>query len=125
MTFSTCVTDLNVLVIKVSNLAYCCHAVCGNLTKLARGKSEESIFAFLSHKLCSVTCSSCKLTAAARIKLNVVNNGTCGDINERQCIARLDIGFGTCHNLVADLEACGSKDVALYAVLILDESDVS
>ena len=124
MACAACLTDFNVFMVKVADLAYCCHAFNGNVAKLARRKSEKSIDAFFSHKLCSVACSSCKLAALAGIKLNVMNESTDRDVCKRKSVAGLNVGIGSCENLVAYFKADRSKDVALYAVGILNKSDV-
>ena len=116
-------TYLDVDVILVAHGADGSHTIGGNVAKLTRGKAEKRIFAFFSHELCGVACGSCHLTASAGIKLNVVNERTGGDVCKRESIAGLDVGICACDDLVAYRKTGGSKDVALYAVLIPDESN--
>ena len=52
-----------------------------------------------------------------------MDHGTDGDVLEGQSVTGLDVGVGAGHNLVANLQTIGSQDVALDAVLILDEGD--
>lgn len=125
VTAAACLTDLDILVVNVANLADCCHAGSGNVSQLARGQTKKGVCAFLSHELCGVARRSCQLTASAGIKLNVVNESTGGDVGQGKCVADLDIGIGACDNRVAHCEACGSEDVSLLAVGILKQSYMS
>ena len=54
-----------------------------------------------------------------------MDHGTDGDVLKRQSVARLDIGGGASHNLIANLQAVRSQNVALGAVFVLNESDES
>ena len=66
-----------------------------------------------------------QLGALAGIQLHVVDEGTGGDIGQGQSVAGLDVGVSAGDNLVADLQAVGGDDVALLAVLILNQGDES
>ena len=54
-----------------------------------------------------------------------MDHGTDGDVLEGQGVAGLDVRVGTSHDNVTDLQAVRSQDVALDAVLVLDEGDES
>ena len=54
-----------------------------------------------------------------------MNEGTGGDIGQRQSIAGLDIRRGAGDYRVADLQAVGGDDISFLAVLILDQGDES
>ena len=91
MTFFTRFTDVGVLVVCVANLANGGHAVGRNIPLLTGGQTDEGINAFFRHKLRHVARRADELCTFARVKLNVVDNGTNRNCTERQCIARLDI----------------------------------
>ena len=55
--------------------------------------------------------------------IDVVDDGTNGDVGQRQAVAGLDIGAGGGDDGVAGLQAEGREDVAELAVFVLDQSD--
>src|SRR3546814_4096666 len=63
------------------------------------------------------------LAAPARLQLHVMDDGADRDGAQRHRVARLDVGALTGDDSVADRQALWRQDVALLAVLILDESD--
>ena len=91
---------------------------------LAGGHTDLSVIAFLSHQLSGGTGGTHQLSAVAGMQLDVVDHGTNGDVGDGQSVAGQDIGVGTGHDLVTSLQADRSQDVALLAILILDEGDV-
>lgn len=123
MTGLACFTEAYVLVVDIGYLTDRSHAVSGDLSHFARGKSNENVFVLLTHELSHISCGTHKLRALAGIKLDVVNESTYGDIAERQRIAGLDVRMGTACNGVANSQTVGSDDISLLAVLILNESD--
>ena len=54
-----------------------------------------------------------------------MDHGTNRNVLNRQAVAGLDVGILGRNDLVADLQALGSEDICLLAVLVLNESDVS
>src|SRR5699024_699170 len=118
-------TDVHVLVNQVGNLADGGHAVQGDVQHLAGRQTDQSVAILLSHQLSHVASGANQLGAVAGVQLDVVDDGTNRDVGEGQSVAGLDIGGSACDNGVANLQAVGSDDVALDAVLILDESDES
>ena len=54
-----------------------------------------------------------------------MDEGTGRDVHQRQSVAGLDVSVGTGFDGVADFEANRSDDVALLAVFVLHEGDVS
>ena len=117
-------TDVDVLMLEVSDLTDGGHAVVGNVSQLARGESEKGVAAFLSHELSDSAAGSCDLSALAGIKLDVVYEGTDGDARKGKAVANYDVGAGAGYDLVADLKAVRSNDVSLLAILILYQRDV-
>jgi len=118
-------TDVDVLVLDVTNLADGSHAVDTNDTNLAGGHTDLSIVTFLSHQLSEGASGTNQLSAVAGMQLDVVDDGTDGDVCQRQSVTGQDVSLGTGHDDVTSLQANGSQDVAQLAVLVLDQSDVS
>ena len=115
---------VDVLEIDVADLADRGHADLGDVAKLAGGQADERHAVFLRHQLGHDAGRTRQLRALARVKLDVVDEGTGRDVHHRQRVARLDVRLGAGDHRVADLEAVGRDDVALLAVLVLDERDV-
>ena len=123
VTLAAGLAQVDILMVKVGNDADRRNAVQRDIAHLARGQTHKRVAVFLRHQLSHNAGRANKLAALARVKLNVVDHGTNRDVLERESVARLDIGVGAGHDLVADLEAVRREDVALGAVLILDEGD--
>ena len=116
-------TDGNVLVISVANLADRRHAFDQHLAGLAGGQLQESVIAFLRDEVDLCAGRTRHLGALTRAKLDVVHNRTDRDVLERQSIADQNIGLGAAHDRLANLQPDGLNDVALLAVSIADKSD--
>ena len=125
MTLTTGLADVHVLMVDVAHLADGSNAVQGNVAHLTGRQTHQSVTILLSHQLSLVAGGANQLAALTGVQLHVVDDGTDGDVGERQSVAGLDVGVGAGHHGVAHLQALGSQDVALHAVLILDQGDVS
>ena len=121
----TCLTNLNGVMLDVTNLADCSLAVESDDSYLAGRKTDESLIILFRDELSCGTSGTDKLTALAGVKLNVVNESTGGDVCKGQGVTGLDISLCAGVNNVAVLKSNGSDDVALLAGLVLEESDVS
>ena len=115
--------DVDVLMVDVADLADDCDAVRADETDFAGRQTDLRILRVLGHQLGVVTGGADELCAAAGVDLDVVDDGTNGDIGQRQAVAGLDIGAGGGDDRVAGLQAEGREDVAEFAVFVLDESD--
>ena len=73
--------------------------------------------------VCSSDLAQLVRSAGNMAQLDVVDDGTDGDVLEGQSVTGLDVGVGAGHDLVANLQTIGSQDVALGAVLVLNECD--
>ena len=120
---STSLTVVYVFVIYIGNLTDSSLAADRDLSHLAGGKSDKSVSAFLTHELSLVACASYELSALSGIELDSVDECTNRDVLELESVAGLDVSLGAGLDLVAYLEAVGSEDVSLLAVLVLNESD--
>ena len=125
MTGTASLTQLYVRMIRVTNNADGSLAVQTDVTQLTGGQTNHCLAAFLSHQLSADACGTNQLCALARVQLDVVDHGTNRNVLNRQAVAGLDVGILGRNDLVADLQALGSEDICLLAVLVLNESDVS
>ena len=123
VTSTSCLTEVHILVVDVSDLTDGSHAVESDVSHLTGRKPYESVAVFLTHELCHVACSSYELSALAMIKLDGMDKGTNGDIGKSQCIAGLDIRIRAGSYNVAYLQAVGSENISLLSVLILYKSN--
>ena len=109
MTGTAGFADVDVLMIKVTDLADDCGAVHADQTNFAGGQTDLRKLCVLRHQLRGSTGGADELRAAARIQLNVVDDGTNRDVGDRQAVAGLDIGGGGGDDGVASLQADGRE----------------
>ena len=124
MALAAGLTDLDILMLQVTNLADAGHAVGADNADLAGGHTDLGVVAFLSHELGVGTGRANQLGAAAGMHLDIVDHSTNGDVGNGQAVAGLDVGSGGGEDLVACVQAHGSDDITLLAILILHQSDV-
>ena len=124
MSLLTSLTDLNGIMLDVTNLTDCSLAIKTNDSYFTGGKSYLCYAVFLGDELCCNTCGTNELCALTGVKFDIVNESTNRDILDRKCVTNLDIRISACVNYVAILKTYGSDDVALLASLILKECDV-
>ena len=117
-------TDCDVFIIRVADDTDCGTAVYVNLTQFAGRKTEQCIVAFFSDELSRSTSGANDLCAFADFQFNVVYYSTKRNLAEGQCIPDLDIGFRAADDDVADFEAVRSDDIFLFAICIVQKSDV-
>jgi hypothetical protein len=84
MTGLTCLTDLNGIMLDVTNLADSSLAVESDDSYLAGGKTDEGLLILLRDELSCGTSGTNKLSALAGVKLNVVDESTGGDVCKGQ-----------------------------------------
>lgn len=118
-------TVVHVLVIGIAYLTNGGHALYGYISQLTGGEPDQGVSAFLSHQLSHNASGTGQLRALAGVHLNVVDKGTNRNVQHGQSIAGLDVSAGAGHYGVTNRQAGGSDDVALLAVLVLDQRDVS
>ena len=68
--------------VDVGNLTDDCGAVHGHVAHLTGGQTNQSVAILLSHQLSHVASGTNQLSAAAGIQLDVVDDGTDGDVLE-------------------------------------------
>ena len=124
MALAAGLTDLNILMLQVAHLTDAGGAVGADDAHLAGGHTDLGVVALLGHQLGIGAGGADQLGAAAGMHLDVVDNGTHGDVGDGQAVAGLDVGCGGGEDLVPGLQAHGSDDVTLLAILILHQRDV-
>ena len=107
----------------LGDLADDCGAVQGHVAHLTGGQTDQGVAILLGHQLCHVAGGADQLGAATGVQLDVVDDGTDGDVLEGQAVAGLDVGAGARDDGVAHLQAFGADDIALDAVGVLDQAD--
>ena len=124
MTGLTCLTDLNGIMLDVTDLTDCSLAVQSYEANLTGGETHLSHAVLFSHKLSLNTSGANKLCALTGIKLDVVDKGTNGDVGDRQGVTGFNIRIGTGVENVTIGNAYGSDYIALLTSLVLKEGDV-
>jgi len=112
-------------VIAVANDANRCPAVDGNATHFGAWQAQRCEATFLRDELNTGTGATGELAAATRSKLHVVDDGTDRDVADWQCAARADLGGRTIADLVASGQTLGGEDVALLAIMEVQECDTA
>ena len=82
MALTASLAEVDVLVVDVGDLTDDCSAVDGHVAHLTRGQTNQSVTVLLSHQLSHVASGTNQLSAAAGIQLDVVDDGTDGDVLE-------------------------------------------
>lgn len=125
MTFPTGLAEGDVLMVDVAHLADGRHAVGREIPKLAGGEPDQSVLALFRHELSHVAGCTDELGAFVGVHFHIVDKGTDRDVCHGKSIAGLDVGVSAAPDNVAHFQAVGSKDVTLFAVLVLQQRNVS
>src|SRR5699024_4905494 len=112
-------TDLYVCVIRVADDTDGRLALEADVTQLAGGQTDHCLAVLLRHQLRADASRTDQLRALTRVQLDVVDHGTNRDVLNRQAVARLDVRRSGGNNLIADVQALGSEDISLFAILVL------
>ena len=122
----TCLTDLNGVMLDVTNLSDGCLAIQTDPTNFTGRKSHLcQTVGLLGDQLCHRTCGTNELSALAGVKLDVVDYGTNGNVGDRQSVAGLDICICAGVNDVTCSQSLGSDDIALGSLGVLEQCDIS
>ena len=111
--------------VNIRNLTDRSTALDRHFSHFAGGQTNQCERTFLAHQLCHVACTADQLSTLARIQFNRMNESTYRNVNQLQCVARLDVCIRTGTNSVAYLQTVSCQDVTLFAVFILNQSDES
>ena len=116
----TCFTNLYGVVLNVTNLTDGSLAIHADPTNLAGRKSYLChTVGLLGNELCHSTCGTNELCALAGVDLDVVDNGTNGNVGDRQSVAGLDVSVGAGVNNVTRGQSLVSDYIALGSLGIL------
>ena len=118
-------TDLDGIMLNVTDLTDSRLAVEADDPDLTGGEADLSLTVFLSDELSENACRADELCALAGVKLDVVDKSTDRDICYRESVARLDVGglTGVKDGTVGNSER--SYDIALVAGFVLKQGDIS
>ena len=122
---TTGLADLDELVLGVADLADGAAAVDRDAAHLGGREAQGGEVAFLGHELDARAGRAGHLAAAAGLELDVVHDGTDGDVAQRQRVAGTDVGALARLDHVADLEVLRGEDVALLAVEVVQQGDAT
>src|SRR3954451_1488230 len=109
----------------VADLADGGAAVDGDTAHLGRRKAERGEVTFLGDELHARTGAAGHFPSRTRLQLDVVDNGTDGDVAKRQCVAGADLRAVAGLQQVADHRAAGGEDVALLTVEVVQQEDAT
>jgi hypothetical protein len=118
---ATRLADRDVLVVEIADLADRRHARQRDQPHLARGQLERGALAFLREELRLSARAPAQLRAAAGLELDVVHERADRDVPHGQRVTGQDIGLRTRHHSVPDADSIRSNDVALLAVLVVQQ----
>ena len=91
MAFSSGLTNGNVLMIQITDLADSCHTIHTDQAYFAGRKPYLCVVAFFCHQLCRCACGSHQLAAFTGHQLNVVDQRTNRDELDLHRVTRLDV----------------------------------
>ena len=125
VTVTTGLADHDVAVLGVAHDANGGAAGEKDAAKLAGGHAERRIAVVLTHELDGGAGGTSHRGALARLELDVVQQGTDGNLGENRAVARLDVDvLGARDDHVAHVQALGGQDVGLGAVDVVEQGDV-
>ena len=124
VTLAAGLTDVDVAVVFVADLADDGAAFHLDQAIFAGGQTNLRISAFLCHQLSLLTCCADELSAAADVQFDAGDDGTPGDVGDGQAVAGLDVCCGAGFHHVASLQAGLRDDISLGAIFVLDQCDV-
>ena len=122
---TTGLTDLDELVLRVTDDTERGAAVDWHTAHFRRGKTQRGKATVLRHELDAHTSTAGHLATTTGAQLNVVHGGTSGDETHGQGVAVTDVRLGARLDDVADLEAVGSEDVALLTVGVVQQRNTA
>src|SRR4051794_35885810 len=114
----------DVLVVGVADRADGCAAQLADHPHLAGGQAQGRHAGLARHQLDARAGAAGELPAAARLELDVVNDGADRDAQQRQRVADGDVGQRARLDRHADLQAVGGGDVGLLAVEVVQQRAV-
>src|SRR5688572_26206333 len=117
--------DLDELGLGVAHGADGGPAVDGDPPHLGAGQAQGGEVALLGHQLDAGAGRAGHLGAATGLQLDVVHRGADRDVAQRHGVARADLRALAALELVADLHALRGEDVALLAVVVVQQQEAA
>lgn len=114
MTFTAGFAKRYDFVVDVADLTDGRFATRKDISHFAAGKTYGCVLAFFCHKLRFVAGCSAKLCAATGVKLDIMDNGTDGNVFDGKAVACFNIRIGSAYYHVADGNSERSDDVAFF-----------
>src|SRR6195952_5077922 len=121
---TTGLAPVDVALLGVADLADGGAAAHVDTTDFTTGHAQRRVGAFLAEQLDADTGRAAHLGATTRSQLHGVDDGTGGDVAQRQAVAGLDVGVRTLLDAVALRQSLRRDDVALLAVDVVQQGDV-
>jgi hypothetical protein len=94
-------------------------------TDFSRRQLESHVVPFLGHDLGTGPCRADHLATTTCVKLNVVDAGAKRNGGKGESVADLNRAFGTGDYGLADSNASGRQDVALFAIAVIEQGQAS
>src|SRR4051812_26696041 len=116
---------VDVRLLSVADLADRCAAAHVNVADFAGGQTQLGETAFLGDELNRSASGTGHLGAATRTQFDCVDNGTDGDVAQRQVVAGLDVSVGAGLYEVALGQLVRGDDVTLGAINVVQQCDAS
>src|SRR5690606_35271015 len=117
--------DLEQLVLGVADRTDRGAAVDRHAAHLGGGQAQRRVLALAGDELHAGAGRAGHLAARARLDLDVVHHRADGDVAQRQRVAGPDLRALARLHHVADLQVLGGEDVALLAVVVVQQRDAA
>ncbi len=125
MTFTSCFTNVDQVVITVSNNTDCCTAVeTEPFSSSPEGRRSVAYFPSLAISCALLPAERTSCPPFPGYKLNVVYLSTNWIFCKWQAVSNSDLCFSTVHNRHAVCQSFWSKDICFLTICVADQSDV-
>ena len=118
-------TDLDELVLGVTNNTNGCTAIDWNTAHFGAWKTKDGVWAVLSYQLHAGSSGTAQLAAAAWLEFDVVDRGTDRNVAKRQAVAWLDLGALTVLQDLTNTDVLWSENIGLVAIEVVQEQDAT
>src|SRR6266404_8896394 len=115
--------DRQQLVLGVPDFANRRKALAAHHPHFRRAEPERDVVALFGHDLRARPRAAAQLAAARDLQLDVVHRGAQRDLEQRHRIAGANVRPGPRDHRVADVQPFGREDVALLAVIVVQQGD--
>ena len=115
--------DAEVFMIDVAYLTDGRPAFDEDLANLPGGKADLGITLLLGHQLSVGACGTDQLTATPQLDLNIMDEGTKGDVFQRYRIARLDVSPVAAYDHVPHFHLRRGDNISFLAVPVVQQGN--